>query len=205
MKFKNLFGMCYVSIVSFALYGCTGGSSTPTFTLAWSEYPSWSVFGVAHEQKLINGERGELGSIETRWGVDIVLKEVDYDTCITMYSSSTCDAVCITNMDILSPSLGRESVAVLPTSTSDTRCGPSVRRPPASGTDCARARGRPGLGWAASRRLNKSSPACAKTPRGRNQSPARPCRSPGRPPNRPTNRRRSTPCSTGCGFCRTPR
>ena len=52
-------------------------------------------------------------------GFDIVLKEFDYDTCIKTYGSSTCDAVCITNMDILSPSLGRESVAILPTSTSD--------------------------------------------------------------------------------------
>ncbi len=119
MKFRNLFVLCCAGVVSFGLLGCSGGSSTPTFTLAWSEYPSWSVFGVAHEQKLINGERGELGSIETRWGVDIVLKEVDYDTCILMYGSATCDAVCITNMDILSPSLGRESVAILPTSTSD--------------------------------------------------------------------------------------
>jgi NitT/TauT family transport system substrate-binding protein len=36
-----------------------------------------------------------------------------------MYGSSTVDAVCITNMDILACSLSRDSVAVLPTSTSD--------------------------------------------------------------------------------------
>jgi NitT/TauT family transport system substrate-binding protein len=90
----------------------------PVFSLAWSEYPSWSVFGVAHEKGLINGERGKLGKIEQKWNVDIELKEADYDPCITMYNSGSCDAVCITNMDVLNPALGRESVAVMPTSTS---------------------------------------------------------------------------------------
>ena len=44
----------------------------PSFTLAWSEYPSWSTFGVAHEVGIINGEKGKLGPIEKKWGVDIV-------------------------------------------------------------------------------------------------------------------------------------
>jgi NitT/TauT family transport system substrate-binding protein len=92
--------------------------STPTFSLAWSEYPSWSVFGVAHEEKLINGDKGQLGPIEEKWGVDIELKQADYEPCMTMYGSGTCDAVCITNMDVLNPALSRKSVAVLPTSTS---------------------------------------------------------------------------------------
>jgi NitT/TauT family transport system substrate-binding protein len=35
-----------------------------------------------------------------------------------MYGAGQCDAVCITNMDILSPSLSRAGVAILPTSTS---------------------------------------------------------------------------------------
>jgi len=100
-----------------------GGSSaaagnTPTFSLAWSEYPSWSVFGVAHEKGIIDGAEGKLGPIEKKWGVDIVLKEADYDTCLTFYGSSETDAVCITNMDTLAPSLSRDSVAILPTSTS---------------------------------------------------------------------------------------
>ncbi len=121
MKLRNLYSLCGVCLLSLMFCGCGDGgteSGTPSFTLAWSEYPSWSVFGVAHEQKLIDGGEGKLGPIEEKWGVDIVLKEVEYDTCITMYGSGTCDAVCITNMDILSPSLGRESVAILPTSTS---------------------------------------------------------------------------------------
>jgi NitT/TauT family transport system substrate-binding protein len=104
---------------SLTLTGCRGSSQAkPAFTLAWSEYPSWSVFGVAHEKKLINGEKGQLGRLEEKWGVDIVLKQADYDPCLQMYGSGTCDAVCITNMDVLTPALARKSVAILPTSTS---------------------------------------------------------------------------------------
>ena len=91
----------------------------PTFSLAWSEYPSWSAFGVAHEVKLIDGGKGKLGPIEEKWGVDIELKEADYDTCLVMYGAGKCDAVCITNMDALIPSGAIPSAAVLPTSTSD--------------------------------------------------------------------------------------
>jgi NitT/TauT family transport system substrate-binding protein len=50
--------------------------------------------------------------------VDIVLKQLSYDACITQYGAGQVDAVCITNMDILSPALGRASVAICPTSTS---------------------------------------------------------------------------------------
>jgi NitT/TauT family transport system substrate-binding protein len=91
----------------------------PVFTLAWSEYPSWSAFGVAHEYRIIDGRRGRLGPVEEKWGVDIALKEADYDTCIVMYGAGQCDAACLTNMDSLPPSLTRASVAILPTSTSD--------------------------------------------------------------------------------------
>ncbi|MCA9260164.1 MAG: hypothetical protein KDA61_13225, partial [Planctomycetales bacterium] len=79
---------------------------------------SWSVFGVAEEKGLIGKGEGELGEIEKEWGVDIVLQQLDYETCLTSYGNRSSDAVCITNMDILAPSLGRDSVAVLPTSTS---------------------------------------------------------------------------------------
>jgi NitT/TauT family transport system substrate-binding protein len=127
MKTKAVLGLCLALAAGFTLSGCPGkkgsdgGSDAgdkPVFTLAWSEYPSWSVFGVAHEKGLINGAKGELGPIEKKWGVDIVLKEAEYDPCITMYNTSACDAVCITNMDVLNPSLGRTSVAIMPTSTS---------------------------------------------------------------------------------------
>ncbi|MCD4779071.1 MAG: hypothetical protein K8S27_00770 [Candidatus Omnitrophica bacterium] len=90
----------------------------PSFTLAWSEYPSWSTFGVLNEAGIIDGEKGKLGSVEKKWGVDIVLAEMDYDSTIQLYASGRADAVCITNMDILSPSLSLDSVAILPTSTS---------------------------------------------------------------------------------------
>ena len=107
-------------LLAFMISGCGGGgsSSHPSFTLAWSEYPSWSVFGVADAKGIIDGKKGKLGTVEEKWGVDIVLKQADYDTCLTMYGSGTCDAVCITNMDSLNPALGRKSVGILPTSTS---------------------------------------------------------------------------------------
>jgi ABC-type nitrate/sulfonate/bicarbonate transport system substrate-binding protein len=94
------------------------GGAAPEFVLAWSEYPSWSVFGVAEEVGLIDGSSGGLGDLEKKWNVDIVLKGVDYDTCIQLYGSNAADAVCITNMDILGPAADRASVAILPTSTS---------------------------------------------------------------------------------------
>jgi ABC-type nitrate/sulfonate/bicarbonate transport system substrate-binding protein len=97
----------------------TGGGEPASFSLAWSEYPSWSVFGVADEAGLIDKDEGERGPVEEKWNVDIVLTEADYDTCLTLYGSGTSDAVCMTNMDSLAPSLSRDSVAVLPTSTSD--------------------------------------------------------------------------------------
>jgi NitT/TauT family transport system substrate-binding protein len=99
--------------------GSGGSSSRPAFSLAWSEYPSWSVFGVAHELKIINGKEGEFGEIEEKYGVDIVLKEADYVTCMNMFTNKDCDAVCITNMDALIASPSRDGVAVLPTSTSN--------------------------------------------------------------------------------------
>ena len=96
----------------------SSGLAAPSFSLAWSEYPSWSVFGVAHAYKLIDGRQGRLGPIEEKWNVDIVLKEAEYDPCLTLYGAGQCDAVCITDMDVLNPSLSRASVVILPTSTS---------------------------------------------------------------------------------------
>ncbi len=88
------------------------------FSLAWSEYPSWSVFGVADKEGLLDGKEGAQGSIEKKWNVDIVLNYAEYDPCLSMYGANKTDAVCITNIDILSPSLKRASVAIMPTSTS---------------------------------------------------------------------------------------
>lgn len=99
----------------------SGGSRTlaPVFTLSWSEYPSWSVFGVAEDEGLIDGKEGVMGSLEKKWEIDVVLNLRDYDTCIGEYGSNVADAVCITNMDILAPSVSRPAVCILPTSTSD--------------------------------------------------------------------------------------
>ena len=96
----------------------TPSKDTPVLSLAWSEYPSWSVFGVAHEKGLLNKAKGEMGSIEKELGVDIVLVQADYEVCLNQYANGTVDAVCMTNMDALAPATGRDSVAVLPTSTS---------------------------------------------------------------------------------------
>ncbi len=106
-------------ILTILLVGNAVAEEMPVFSLAWSEYPSWSTFGVAEEVRLIDGKKGQIGPIEKKWGVDIVLKEADYDSCLVMYGANQCDAVCITNMDVLNPCLTRPSVAVLPTSTSD--------------------------------------------------------------------------------------
>ena len=98
--------------------GTAWAADAPVFSLAWSEYPSWSAFGVADEIGLIDGDEGKLGPIEEKWGVDIVLKEAEYEPCLAMYAAGQTDAVCITNMDILNPAISRPGVAVLPTSTS---------------------------------------------------------------------------------------
>ena len=45
------------ALVAFALAittTTTALAAAPSFSLAWSEYPSWSVFGVANELKLID-------------------------------------------------------------------------------------------------------------------------------------------------------
>jgi NitT/TauT family transport system substrate-binding protein len=111
-----------LAVVLGAIAGCKNNDAPQTistFSLAWSEYPSWSVFGVADELGLLDASAGELGSIEKKHGVDIELKLAGYDSCLNMYSSKDCDAVCITNMDALIVSPNRAGVAVLPTSTSN--------------------------------------------------------------------------------------
>ena len=105
-------------IVLLCLAGISKADSPPQFSLLWSEYPSWSTFGVANDLKLIDGDAGKLGEIEKKYGVDIVLKLAEYDPCLTMYAANQADAVCATNVDILNIALKRPSVAILATSTS---------------------------------------------------------------------------------------
>ena len=78
---------------------------------------SWSTFGVAHEMGLLNGKKGEQGELE-KWNIDVELKEADYDSCITMYGAGQVDAAALTNMDALPAALTKQTVGILPTSTS---------------------------------------------------------------------------------------
>ncbi len=138
MKMKSMWRWSVLScfIAALAAAGCTeskpattpkngtasgGGSASKApakFKLAWSEYPSWSIFGVADEVGLIDGKEGAMGSIEKKYNVDIELVLADYDQCITLYGVSQADAVCITNIDILGSAGSRPAVAIVPTSTS---------------------------------------------------------------------------------------
>ena len=141
MKVKSMWRSPVLScfIATLAVAGCTDSKpATPTnsgnataetsnsdikppptrFRLAWSEYPSWSIFGVAEEAGLIDGTQNGMGSIEKEFNVDIELVLADYDQCINLYGISMTDAVCITNIDILSAARSRAAVAILPTSTS---------------------------------------------------------------------------------------
>jgi hypothetical protein len=115
------------------LVGCGGGDdkkddgggeasssegSLPVFSLATSEYPSWSTFMVADKLGLIDGAVGKTGELEKKYGVDIQLKVADYDTCIQYYGNATTDAACLTNMDSLNPAMTRATTIICPTSTS---------------------------------------------------------------------------------------
>ena len=63
MKAKFVFGSLAALALGLALAG-RAPAAEPVYSLAWSEYPSWSVFGVASEKGLINGEKGKLGTLE---------------------------------------------------------------------------------------------------------------------------------------------
>ena len=80
---KKLLHWSFIAACLAFAAGCGSGTDNetspetkpPSFSLAWSEYPSWSVFGVAHDvAKLVDGAKGKLGPIETKWNVDIVLR-----------------------------------------------------------------------------------------------------------------------------------
>lgn len=91
----------------------------PVFSLWTSEYPSWSTYVVAAKAGLVNPEKGGThGPLEAKYGVDLVLSVKDYDPCIVAYGSGNCDAVCITTLDALKPSLTRPGTVIMPTSTS---------------------------------------------------------------------------------------
>jgi len=94
-------------------------STMPAFSVASSEYPSWSTLMVAAKAGLINGSKGgKPGVLEKKWNVDVVLEVKDYDPCLAQFATGAVDAVCMTNMDSLNPALGRPCTAICPTSTS---------------------------------------------------------------------------------------
>lgn len=93
-------------------------ADSPTFSLAWSEYPSWSIFGVAEVLGLLNGEEGLKGSIEEKWNVDVTLNLLLYLECMNAYGSRTVDAACLTNMDSMILASTRATVVPQGTSTS---------------------------------------------------------------------------------------
>lgn len=100
--------------------GVTATGELPVFTLSISEYPSWTVYLVAAKYGWINRDQGgEHGTLEKEHGVDIVLKAVDYDKCITDYGNSSpdADAVCVTSNDVLPLAQKRNTTVILPTST----------------------------------------------------------------------------------------
>lgn len=98
----------------------TTTAGTPSFSVASSEYPSWSTLMVAAKAGLINGNKGDkLGTLEKKWNVDVVLEVKDYDPCLAMFANGAVDAVCMTNMDSLNPALGRPCTAICPNTTSD--------------------------------------------------------------------------------------
>jgi NitT/TauT family transport system substrate-binding protein len=107
-----------------AVAGALGGvggraADVPSFSLAVSEYPSWSgTFLTACDLGLIDGAEGKLGPLERKWQIDLVIKDTDYDSCITLFVNGNVDAACLTNIDSLAPSVSRHAVVILPTSTS---------------------------------------------------------------------------------------
>jgi NitT/TauT family transport system substrate-binding protein len=123
-------------------------ADTPSFSLAVSEYPSWSgTFLTACDLGLIDGAQGKLGPLEKKWQVDLVIKDTDYDSCITLFVNGNVDAACLTNIDSLAPSVSRKAVAILPTSTS---AGADACLVPAAITEVKQLKGKTVRGLASS-------------------------------------------------------
>ena len=141
---------CLVDAVVLGLLWAVAATAAevPSFSLAVSEYPSWSgTFLTACDLGLIDGAQGKLGPLEKKWQVDLVIKDTDYDSCITLFVNGNVDAACLTNIDSLAPSVSRKAVAVLPTSTS---AGADACLVPAAITTVKQLKGIPVRGLAAS-------------------------------------------------------
>jgi hypothetical protein len=65
---KSLTKLAFLLIAVIALIGC-GKQEETALT---PKYPSWSVFEVASENGLIDGDEGKLGALERKHNIDIV-------------------------------------------------------------------------------------------------------------------------------------
>lgn len=100
--------------------GFTFMDDLPIFSLATSNYTSWTTFMAAWKLGLINpANGGEHGELEKKWNVDVVIYVKDYQDCLTSYSKQAFGAVCVTNVDSLNLASVRPSTAILPTSISN--------------------------------------------------------------------------------------
>jgi len=90
----------------------------PSFSLAYSEYASWSTFAVAEMQQLVGAEKGKCGPIERKHGVDLELQFMAYGPSIGAYAGGSADGVTITHLDMLTAGRQDASVVVFATSTS---------------------------------------------------------------------------------------
>lgn len=111
--------ICGLGLGMLTMSGIAMAADAPAFSIAVSEYPSWSgTFLTACDIGLIDAAEGKMGPLEKKWNVDLVVKDTDYDSCITLFVNGNVDAACLTNIDSLAPSVTRKAVAILPTSTS---------------------------------------------------------------------------------------
>lgn len=93
-------------------------TKVPTFTLGWNEYPSSAMYAVAHDEGLINAEAGKVGSLEEKWGVDIVLTLKDYETLLQLYGTNNVDAIIVVAFDTFNLSEKRATANIMPVSQS---------------------------------------------------------------------------------------
>lgn len=97
----------------------------PVIKFVWSFYTSWSLLAAACDFGLIDEDEGELGSLEKKYNVDIVLIRQEYVQSMTSFQSGVADGVVVTNTDALALAYSRQklvgdaTVAVFPTSWSD--------------------------------------------------------------------------------------
>ncbi|MBI2473140.1 hypothetical protein HYV70_01125 [Candidatus Uhrbacteria bacterium] len=100
-------------------------ASTPSFTIAWSPYTSWSALVSAEAFGYLDNRQGYQGEFERRNNVDIVFRRMDYLQSFGVYGAGTVDGLLITNTDAFAvadsrkKSSGDATVALFPTSYSD--------------------------------------------------------------------------------------